>query len=211
MGSEYDDPPVVEWAGPDTGPLVVLLHGWGEDESGILEMSALLPGGSFASVRGPIPQGDGYAWFDTRGIGRPFSDALAAATAWLRSWLDGAAGDRPVLLAGFSGGAAFVGGLILADPGRYAGAAILYGTLPFDAGVPAVPDRLAGLPVFVTHGEQDPVVPRELLERTWTYLHDESGARVTGHRDGGGHALTPGAMIALADWLTTTTATTDRP
>ena len=50
---------------------------------------------------------------------------------WFRAWLDEVApAGRPVVLVGFSGGAAFAGGLVLDDPARYAGAAILYGTLP---------------------------------------------------------------------------------
>jgi phospholipase/carboxylesterase len=87
---------------------------------------------------------------------------------------------RPVVLVGFSGGAAFAGGLVLDDPGRYTGVAILSGTLPFDAGVPTTPDRFAGLPVFVAHGDADTVIPADLLARTWTYLHDEAGSATTG-------------------------------
>ena len=41
------------------------------------------------------------------------------------------------------------GGLVLDDPARFAGAAILYGTLPFGAGLTTVPGRLAHLPVLV--------------------------------------------------------------
>ena len=90
---------------------------------------------------------------------------------WFRGWLDDVAPHgRPVVLIGFSGGAAFAGGLVLDDPARYAGAAILYGTLPFDAGLPITPRRLAGLPVVVAQGEHDTVIPRELLDRTWDYL-----------------------------------------
>ena len=74
------------------------------------------------------------------------------------------ASDRVVLI-GFSGGAAFAGGLILDDPARFDGAAILYGTVPFDAGVPVTAARLSGLPVFVAQGEQDTVIPRDLLDR----------------------------------------------
>lgn len=40
-----------------------------------------------------------------------------------------------MVLVGLSGGAAFAGGLLLDDPARYAGTALLYGTLPFDAGL----------------------------------------------------------------------------
>ena len=59
------------------------------------------------------------------------AESLAETMAWFRAWLDDVASrGRPVVLVGFSGGAAFAGGLLLDDPGRYAGAAILYGTLP---------------------------------------------------------------------------------
>ncbi len=81
-----------------------------------------------------------------------------------------------MLLVGFSGGAAFAGGLVLDDPARFPGAAVLYGTLPFDAGVPVGPARLAGVSVLVQQGEDDHVIPRELLDRTWDYVRGESGA-----------------------------------
>jgi phospholipase/carboxylesterase len=106
-----------------------------------------------------------------------------------------------VVLVGFSGGAAFAGGLILDDPSRYAGAAILYGTLPFDAGVPTTPGRLAGLPVVLAQGEHDTVIPRELLDRTWTYLTGESGAPAIARRDPGGHDLSAAAVATLGGWL----------
>ena len=52
-----------------------------------------------------------------------------------------------------------------------------YGTLPFDAGVPVDAGRLAGVPVVRRPGRRTtPVIPRELLDRTWAYLLAESGA-----------------------------------
>jgi phospholipase/carboxylesterase len=106
------------------------------------------------------------------------------------------------VLVGFSGGAAFAGGLLLTDPERYTGAAVLSGTLPFDAGVPTTPDRLAGVPVLVAHGDADTVIPRELLERTWAYLHDDSGSAATGVRDPGGHGISTAVLGELHRWLT---------
>ena len=84
---------------------------------------------------------------------------------------------------------------------RYAGAAILYGTLPFDAGVPVTTSRLAHTPVFVAQGESDQVIPRELLDHTWSYLLTQSGAPVDAHRDPGGHGITPTALHRLASWV----------
>jgi len=196
---------VVAWSAPDdpARPLVVLLHGRGADEAGIIGLADHLPGGlSYAAVRAPIGEGGGYAWFANRGIGRPVAESLADTMAWFRGWLDDVApAARPVVLVGFSGGAAFAGGLVLSEPQRFAGAAILYGTLPFDAGVPVTPARLAGVPVFVAHGETDTVIPRELLDRTWSYLLGDAGAPTHARRDSSGHVLTADTTAELAGWI----------
>ena len=184
-------------------PLVVLLHGRGSHEREILALAEHLPAGpAYAAVRAPIAEGGGYAWFANRGIGRPVTESLRSTMDWFRTWLDEVASPgRPVVLIGFSGGAAFAGGLVLDDPGRYAGAAILYGTLPFEAGVPTTPARLAGVPVVVAQGEHDTVIPRELLDRTWTYLLGESGAPTIARRDPGGHGISADALATLGGWL----------
>jgi phospholipase/carboxylesterase len=202
------DQPVVAWAAPHdpddpARPLVVLLHGRGADEAGIIGLADHLPEGlSYAAVRAPITEGGGYAWFANRGIGRPVTESLAETMGWFRGWLDDVApAGRPVVLVGFSGGAAFAGGLLLSDPARFAGAAILYGTLPFDAGVPVAAARLAGTPVFVAQGEADTVIPRELLDRTWDYLLGDSGAPTTARRDPGGHGLTAATVAELGGWI----------
>ena len=197
--------PAVAWAGSREAntPLVVLLHGRGSNEHDIITLADGLPVSvTYAAVRAPISEGGGYAWFANRGIGRPVAESLAETMAWFVTWLDDVApAGRPVVLVGFSGGAAFAGGLVLDDPSRYAGAAILSGTLPFDAGVPTTAGRLDGVPVLVAHGDADDVIPRELLERTWQYLHDGSGATVVGVRDPGGHGISEGVFAALDTWL----------
>ncbi len=206
-------PPVVAWRGEhdDQRPLVVLLHGRGSNEADIIALADHLPDGpGYAAVRAPIAEGGGYAWFANRGIGRPVAESLAETMAWFRTWLDEVApAPRPVILVGFSGGAAFAGGLILDDPARFSGAAILFGTLPFDAGVPTTADRLAGLPVLVAHGDADTVIPRDLLDRTWAYLHDDAGSTTIGVRDPGGHGISPAVLSRLHSWLRGLTATTE--
>ena len=199
------EPPVVAWRGatsPDD-PLVVLLHGRGSDEADIIALADHLPDDlAYAAVRAPIAEGGGYAWFANRGIGRPVAESLTETMAWFRAWLDEVAPvGRPVVLVGFSGGAAFAGGLVLDDPGRYAGAAILYGTLPFDAGVPTTPGQLADLPVLVAHGDTDVVIPADLLTHTWSYLHDDAGSATTGVRDPGGHGLSAAVIGDVRRWL----------
>jgi len=200
-------PAVVRRGSADpAAPLVVLLHGRGSNEVDIAELAGDLPAGlAYAAVRGPIAQGqDAYAWFANRGIGRPLQDSLARTMRWFRTWLDGEllATDpgRPVVLVGFSGGAAFAGGLLLTEPLRWAGVAVLYGTLPFEAGLATEPGGLAGARVLVAHGEADTVIPADLLARTWGYL-PLSGADLTAHRDGGGHGISGEALAVLRAWL----------
>jgi phospholipase/carboxylesterase len=200
----FGEPVVATHGATDpSAPLVVLLHGRGSNEREILSLAPHLPAGAeYAAVRAPIAEGGGYAWFANRGVGRPVAASLQATMAWFRQWLDAVApAGRPVILVGFSGGAAFAGGLILADPARWTGAAILYGTLPFDAGVPVDTSRLANLPVFVAQGDADKVIPRELLDRTWAYLHTDSGAACVGRRDPGGHGITEGTLRGLSEWV----------
>ena len=202
--TSFADPIVATTGSTDpTAPLVILLHGRGSSESDIIGLAQQLPPGpAYAAVRAPIAEGSGFAWFANRGIGRPIAESLRETMDWFQAWLDETAPDgRPVVLIGFSGGAAFAGGLLLDQPQRYAGCAILYGTLPFDAGVPTTPARLAGVPIVVAQGEQDTVIPRELLDRTWTYLLGESGASTTAHRAPGGHGITPPALAIVVSWL----------
>lgn len=198
--------PAVAWRSPDSPdkPLVVLLHGRGSRETDILALADYLPlGPSYAAVRAPIAEGPGFAWFANRGIGRPVAESLAETMAWFRGWLETVApAPRPVILVGFSGGAAFAGGLILDDPERFAGAAILRGTLPFDAGVPTTPGRLQDVPMFVAHGDADAVIPGELLESTWSYLTVESGALTMSLRSAGGHSIGQDDVAALTRWIT---------
>ena len=200
----FTSPVVATRGSTDTdSPLVVLLHGRGSNEQDIISLTAHLPSGpAYAAVRAPIAEGGGYAWFANRGIGRPVANSLRDTMDWFRKWLDESiAPGRPVLLVGFSGGAAFAGGLVLDDPARYAGAAILYGTMPFNAGLSTAPGRLANLPMFVAQGDGDHVIPGELLERTWTYLLAESGAPTVAQRQPGGHQLNNATVQELSAWI----------
>ena len=197
--------PTVTWSGSSdpASPLVLLLHGRGSNEAEISSLVAhLAVGPAYAAVRAPIGEEGGYAWFANRGVGRPVAESLEETMLWFRTWLDSVTDrQRPVILVGFSGGAAFAGALLLQEPERFKGAAILYGTLPFDAGVPPTPGRLKDANVFVAQGDDDTVIPRELLDRTWEYITGESGAHTMTVRHSGGHGIGQDALVQLVRWL----------
>jgi phospholipase/carboxylesterase len=180
----------IRWgSGDPTAPLIVLLQGTvsltgDATEKDLAAFAPLLPvGAGYASVRVPLP---------------PSEQGFASFRRWLAEQV---APQVPVVLVGFGSGAAFAGGLLLADPTRFAAAALLYGTLPFDAGVPVIRGRLVGVPIFLTHGVHDTVIPAELQRRTWDYLVSESGSPLWARRAPTGHELTAKTVSELAGWI----------
>ena len=180
----------------------MLLHGRGSDETDIINLADHLPKGlAYAAVRAPIAEGGGYAWFANRGIGRPVAESLAETMAWFRTWLDDVApAERPVVLVGFSGGAAFAGGLALDDPAAT--------RAPPSSRDPSLRrrrahhlHRLAGLPVLVAHGDTDTVIPAICWPAPGRYLHGEAGSTTTGVRDPGGHGISHAVPGELQTWL----------
>lgn len=185
-------------------PLVVLLHGRGSNEREILSLGeAFDPNVAVAALRGPLEVGpDAYAWFANAGIGRPVAESLRAQLDWFYSWLatESPAGRRSALV-GFSGGAAFAAAVALDRPELIAATAVLYGTVPFDAGLATGPGSLAGVELFHAQAENDEVMPATLMERTWTYLTSESGANLVARRTNAGHRITPALLGELGPWV----------
>ncbi|WP_328940663.1 phospholipase [Streptomyces sp. NBC_00250] len=202
--------PVIRWSadeGERAGtPLVVALHGRGADERSFAGLAPHLPSGTtVASVRAPIPEGGGYAWFANRGVGRPLPDSLAETSDRLFGWLDTVeARHSSVAVLGFSGGMAMAGGLVLAEPGRFSAAVLLSGTLPWDAGLSEETDRLAGLPLFWGRDTADAVIPADLVARTGTWLRERSGADLRERTyPGMGHGVSVQELRDIHDFLAT--------
>ncbi|WP_218589945.1 luciferase domain-containing protein [Pseudonocardia oceani] len=200
-----DDIPLVARWGTEhpAAPLVVALHGSGTSEHSLIEISPWLPHGpvAYVAVRGPLQQGTGYAWFADTG-GPPEAEDVALSCRWFLDWLDTEGDpDRPVLLVGFRDGVTFAGALMLTAPHRFAGAGLLYGALPFDAGLPMGRGALSGMPVFLAHGDADVRTPAPLLARTWEWLARESGAPLWAEREPGGAQLAGEVVGHLGTWL----------
>ncbi len=188
----------------ENAPLAVLLHGRGADEHSGAALAAHIPDTyQTVALRGPVSLGAGrYTWFENQGIGRPQPASLAHSIAWFRDWQTREAADRQIVVVGFSGGAAFAGAVVLEDPTSVAGAALLYGTGPFDAGLSTEPGRLEGARVFHAQSADDEVMPKDLMDRTWHYLRLESGANVVAMRTSGPHDVSHEVSEGLQRWLT---------
>ncbi len=158
--------------GPGPFPTVVALHGWGASAHDLFGLAPYFRGGSAMVVcpEGPLafeagPGAVGHGWFPITGGGPPdaasFEEAVEGLGVFLDAWIQTHPVDpERLVLLGFSQGGVMAYALALRDPSRYAALVALSSWLPAElaARLPARPEE-AALPVFVSHGVEDPMIP----------------------------------------------------
>ncbi|HET9931071.1 MAG TPA: hypothetical protein VFQ35_10305, partial [Polyangiaceae bacterium] len=92
------------------------------------------------------------------------------------------------VLGGFSQGAMLATDTVLRSERRYGGLLILSGTLLTSTEWQALLPARRGLPVFQSHGREDPILPFELAERLQKLMTD-AGLDVTWSPFSGGHGI----------------------
>ena len=140
----------------------------------------------------------------SRDTSRDIPEGLADARAAVTEMLDALAKEAPeqrLVLGGFSQGAKLALDVALRDPARpIAGLVLLSGSmLAEQEWRPLMPAR-RGTPVFLSHGEADPLLPFAIAER----LHDaltSAGLDVTFAPFSGPHAITRETVDRLGAWL----------
>ncbi|WP_123671405.1 alpha/beta hydrolase [Curtobacterium sp. PhB172] len=167
------DADLVQWTRPAEEragtPLLVTMHGVGSNERDLLGLAPALPAAwTMASLRAPMPWGQGFSWYPLGTPGSPALEPVDAAVAEVLAWVDSVAADHPRIgLLGFSQGGSMALQLLRARPAAFAFAVSLSGfvvpgaTDSRDEAVAAVRPR-----VFLGHGDLDPVIPAEATART---------------------------------------------
>jgi phospholipase/carboxylesterase len=180
------DPDVVLWSAPEREragrPLLVLLHGYGSHEGDLFGLSPRLPlAPVIASVRAPLPENGGNAWFTLRGStpGDPSQANVDAATDALIEWLD-TLDYTSVGLLGFSQGAAVALQSLRHAPDRFAAVVALSGFIasgghPGDAEL-----AVTKPPVFYGRGTVDTIISADAVARTeaWIPGHTTDTSRI---------------------------------
>ncbi len=183
-------------------PLLVLMHGYASDESDLFGISAYLPlEPVIASIRAPIPEGPGFAWFSryTNVPGDPLAANADAAARAVIDWLDELP-PTPTGLLGFSQGGAMALQLLRHAPERFDYAVQLSGFVV--QGEPAADAELAAAhpPVFWGRGTLDDAIPASSIARTTAWLpeHTQLDARIY---EGMGHSISPRELADISAFI----------
>jgi phospholipase/carboxylesterase len=191
--------------------LLVLHHGRGTDERDLIGLADLLDPERRLRVVTPraplqLAGSPGYHWYLVPRVGYPDRASFEAARAALadlhdRLWEEGGIGPERTVLGGFSMGAvmSYAMGLDAARPAP-AGILAFSGFVPTVEGWrPSLSDR-AGMPVFVSHGRNDPVIGIDFARRARELL--EAGGLDLAYRESElGHQIDPAHLRDAATWL----------
>ncbi len=193
----------------DATGAIVLLHGRGTSEQDMVPLLDVFDPrerlvGAFP--RGPLQLPPiGHHWYAVED-GRPDPETFRATFERLGPWLarlaerTGVPIERTVL-GGFSQGAVMAWALGL-GPGRPRPAGILAmsGALPVVPGFDLQLDGLAGLPVAITHGTQDPIISIEIGQDARDRAR-AAGADVVYRETDVPHIVDPRVVPGLVTWL----------
>lgn len=212
-GSPRDDGQAL-WLGPEQADRrLVLLHGWGADADDLLDLASLLVPSevSVVALRAPEPHpaGVGRQWYPLlwrEMTPEPAWEQVPAAREDLRRRLLSLATSVPLertALLGFSQGAAMA-----IDVATGGDQPLPLACLIACSGYPHRDWRpqATAMPVLLTHGQEDPVVPAFHGDRIQQEL-EHAGFAVHRQDFRGGHGIDPALFPLMRDvlqqgWLT---------
>lgn len=155
--------------------------------------------------RGPVKAfPSGFGWADhTAADGTSFAQFAPAAHALMKLLESQAAeagiSDTPMILVGFSQGAALALALAALYPARISRLALLAGFLPQQM-VPDLTQNFSEKYTYVAHGRNDQSIPIQEAHRLVAYL-ESAGAMVTYCESNTGHKLSASCFKGLAEFL----------
>lgn len=188
---KYKTPP-----GDGPHPVILLLHGLTGNEDSMWVFASRLPDNFLKiAIRAPYSSMlNGYSWTEKRAMGSwpevsNFQPAIDKLLEFAASWDESPGAEfTRFRLMGFSQGAALSYTMALMHPERIQAVAGLSGFAPDGIKQEFQGKLLSGMPVFVSHGTKDDIVP-VARARQGVRLLEEFGADVTYCEDDVGHKL----------------------
>ncbi|WP_349654938.1 dienelactone hydrolase family protein [Neobacillus sp. 114] len=196
-----------EQVDPDKSyPALFLMHGMGSNEQDLLPLVAGLEEKFFIfSIRGPLVQPPGFAFFTIEGFGKPDRHVFDETVGMISNFIDDVLAEYPVdpnqlYLAGFSQGAILSMSLAIKLGNRIKGIAALSGYIPRFVKEEYEKNPVEELSLFISHGEFDQILPYQ-----WGVENDEYfrslGAKVAFHSYPAGHTVSLKNQQDFTQWL----------
>jgi predicted esterase len=191
--------------GGDSSPssVLLLLHGTGGDENDLIPLGeSLVPGAALLSLRGKVLENGMPRFFRRLAEGVFDLEDLKRRTEELARFIErararyGLQGKR-VIAVGYSNGANIAASLLLRYPHHVSAAVLFRAMVPFTPGT--LPD-LKGVPIFLSAGETDTIVPAANTRRL-ADIFERAGAEVSIHWHAGGHELGADDLEKARTWI----------
>ncbi|GAC1488430.1 MAG: hypothetical protein NVS2B15_05100 [Pseudarthrobacter sp.] len=196
----------VVWSKPeaerDGTPLLVLMHGYGTDESRMVRLFEYLPSEfTCAALRAPMVIGDHYGWFLLDYfLANDFADVISATNA-VHTWIGSVKGRHgSVSLMGYSQGMAMASTLLRLHPGSYKATVGLSGFV-LENELLALTDSFESPPPFFWGRDKaDLVINEDATEYTAQWL-DKNTQLTARTYPGMGHAMSKTEMVDVSAFL----------
>jgi phospholipase/carboxylesterase len=190
---------------------LILLHGRAVDETDLFplldeldperKLFGMTPGGPLTG----IPPG-GRHWYRVEQVGHPDEETFVATLKTVCGFIDATLMERGVpwektVIGGFSMGCG-VSYAVALGTGRPRAAGILgmSGFLPMVRGWRIDIGAKRGMPVYITHGAYDPVIPVDFGRRARDVL-EEGGLHVTYRETRVQHSIAPELLPEMREWV----------
>ncbi|MET3809956.1 dienelactone hydrolase family protein [Arthrobacter sp. UYEF3] len=196
----------VAWSKPEPEragtPLLVMLHGYGTDETRMAELFGSLPSEfSCAALRGPKVIGDDYGWFLLDYfLTHDFADVVSATNS-VFAWIEAVkARHSSVSLLGYSQGMAMASTLLRLRPEAFRAVVGLSGFV-LDNELLAMSESFDTQPPFFWgRDKQDSVINDAATAHTEEWLHQNTQLTARSY-PGMGHSIAPAELVDVCAFL----------
>ncbi|MDQ0675519.1 phospholipase/carboxylesterase [Pseudarthrobacter siccitolerans] len=196
----------VVWSKPDEEragtPLLVMMHGYGTDESRMVRLFEYLPAEfTCAALRAPMAIGDHYGWFLLDYfLANDFADVIKASNA-VQTWINSVKGQHTsVSLLGYSQGMAMASTLLRLHPKDYAAVVGLSGFVLENELLSLTESFDAPPPFFWGRDKADLVINEDAVAYTEEWLQDNTLLTARTY-PGMGHAMSKTEMVDVSAFL----------
>ncbi|WP_248763083.1 alpha/beta hydrolase [Pseudarthrobacter sp. SSS035] len=196
----------VTWSKPeserDGTPLLVMMHGYGTDESRMVRLFEYLPAEfTCVALRAPMVIGDHYGWFLLDYfLANDFADVIAA-TNTVQAWINSVRSQHSsVSLLGYSQGMAMASTLLRLHPADYRATVGLSGFVLENELLSLTESFTAPPPFFWGRDKADLVINEDATAYTGQWLNENT--RLTARTyPGMGHAMSKTEMVDVSAFL----------